>query len=466
MNLEQQIHGINNPQEFVRICNTVLNSKYQQDFQIIDGTRPDGGNDGYIISEKCILAIYCPVKPENRTDKDYREKIAGDLKKAKDLHLSEKFEVKKWTFITPGKLSNDMLVYLKAQAKECGFEGNHLEATFLAEEFYKKEYLSKGFPDLQVLSIDSKLEEIKKILGSLTGTSKNDFLESGQVYVPQEKEFNPKKDVKAVFEILKTEQTDKSKIQLKSIFYKTSDLIAQVNAVLGLLKWYDPMEDKDDDMIEWCNQGIRIAVILKEKTLKAIFLSNKGVFLSGKWSKIDMETAFSIKTGNMIGIPIISENQRQQAIEQLRLLEKDFLDSFKEAIDIGLELKDAIILAQICLNVGQAAGGRYIHLNALGVKERAEGEKALSKKSLLSAKDLYAAVGYELGVGYALHNLANQLHTFGDKEEAVELNKIVIRIAEKYHDTSLLQTAHWLKESVETGVTPDYVHGERRERRK
>lgn len=466
MNLDQQIRCINNPQEFVDICNTVLNSKYQTDFQIIDGARPDGGNDGYIISEKCILAIYCPVKPENKTDKNYREKIAGDLKKAKDLHLNGKLEVKKWTFITTGKLSNDMLIYLKAQAKECGFEGNHLEATFLAEEFYKKGHLLKKFPNLQVLSIDSKLDEINKRLDSLTSTEKNDFLESGQVYIPEKKEFIPKEDTKAVFEILKTEQAEKSKTQLKSIFYKTSDLIAQVNAVLGLLKWYDPVEDKDEDMIGWCDQGIRIAEILNEKTLKAIFLSNRGVFLSGKWSKIDMETVFSIKAGNMIGISIISESQRQQAIEQLSLLEKNFLGSFKEAIDIGLESKDGFILAQICLNIGQAASGRYIHLNALGVRERADAEKALSKKSLISAKDLYTAIGYELGVGYALHNLANQLHTFGDKEEALELNKIVFGIAEKYNDTSLLQTAGWLKVSLDTGKVPDYVHGERRERKK
>jgi hypothetical protein len=317
-----------------------------------------------------------------------------------------------------------------------------------------------------ILSIDSKLDEINKRLDSLTSTGKNDFLESGQVYIPEKKEFIPKEDTKAVFEILKTEQAQKSKTQLKSIFYKTSDLIAQVNAVLGLLKWYDPEEDKDEDMIGWCDQGIRIAEILKEKTLKAIFLSNRGVFLSGKWSKIDMETALSIKAGNMIGISIISESQRQQAIEQLSLLEKNFLGSFKEAIDIGLESKDGFILAQICLNIGQAAGGRYIHLNALGVRERADAEKALSKKSLISAKDLYTAIGYELGVGYALHNLANHLHTFGDKEEALELNKIVFGIAEKYNDTSLLQTAGWLKESLDTGKVPDYVHGERRERKK
>lgn len=84
----------------------------------------------------------------------------------------------------------------------------------------------------------------------------------------------------------------------------------------------------------------------------------------------------------------------------------------------------------------------------------------------MHAKELYSAIGYELGVGYAIHNLANNLCTFGEKKEALELNKIVIEIAKKYKDSSLLQTASWLKEILATGKIPDYVHGERRERKK
>ncbi|MDP2941132.1 MAG: hypothetical protein Q8N85_02605, partial [Candidatus Omnitrophota bacterium] len=84
----------------------------------------------------------------------------------------------------------------------------------------------------------------------------------------------------------------------------------------------------------------------------------------------------------------------------------------------------------------------------------------------LHAKELYSAIGYELGVGYAIHNLSNQLNIFGETEEAKELNKKATEIAKKYNDSSLLQTAKWLGESLATGKTPDYVHGERRERKK
>ncbi|MCK5615697.1 hypothetical protein KAR91_78265 [Candidatus Pacearchaeota archaeon] len=465
MDLEEQIRQINNPQEFVKICNTIFTEMYRDDFQVIEGTRSDQGNDGYITSEKRILAIYCPVKPENRTDRDYRRKINSDLEKAEQLKESGKLEIKKWTFITPGKLSNNVILHLKNKAKEFNFEGNHLEATFLANELYRNRHLLEKFPSLHIPTIESKLDEILKEL------KKN---HKEEITVPVDKKIYEKKvskyerseDLKKVFEILGKEQTETSKTELKSIFYKTTDKIAQVNAILGLLNWYDPLENRNSDMIEWCNEGIRLSDMLENKTLRAIFLASKGVYLSGMWSKEDMETASIIRAGNMIGLQVISEEQRQEKIKELHQLEEQFTNAFKEAMEIAIELKNANVLAQVCLNIGQAAGERFIHLNALGVKNQADREKVLSKRMLLHAKELYSAIGYELGVGYALHNLANQLCAFREKEEALKLNKIVIEIAKKYNDVSLLQTANWLKETLTTGKIPDYVHGEKRERKK
>jgi hypothetical protein len=69
--IEDQIATMCNPQEFTRLCNSIFTSIYGDDFQVIDGTRSDEGNDGYVRSEKRILAIYCPIKPGKKTDSDY-----------------------------------------------------------------------------------------------------------------------------------------------------------------------------------------------------------------------------------------------------------------------------------------------------------------------------------------------------------------------------------------------------------
>lgn len=54
MDLEEQIRLMNNQQEFVKIVNTVFVSLYKDEFQVVDGSRQDEGNDGYIRIEKRI----------------------------------------------------------------------------------------------------------------------------------------------------------------------------------------------------------------------------------------------------------------------------------------------------------------------------------------------------------------------------------------------------------------------------
>lgn len=412
-----------------------------------------------------FFAMHCPIKPENKTDQDYRNKILGDLKKAKKLHDTGKLKVKKWTFITPGKLSNEVIVYLKRKAKEFEIEGSHLEATFLANEFYRNKHLIEKFPRLSIPSIESKLDEIHKDIKELKKTHKEEvtFPVTDKKFEGQRKN-KQSEDLKRIFQILSNPQTETSKEELRTIFYKTLDRIAQVNAVLGLLNWHDPLEDKDEDMVELCNQGIRLADASKSKVLRANFLAAKGTYLSSIWAKKDMETAYTIKAGNLIGLQMLSEEQKQGTITELRLLEEQFTNAFSEAVDIAIEINNANVLAQVCLNIGQAAGGRYIHLKALNV-QRAEREKVLSKRMLLHAKELYGAIGYELGVGYAILNLANQLCIFGEKTEAVALNNEATKIGIKYNDLSLLQSTKWLKQTLTTGKVPDYIHGERRERK-
>jgi hypothetical protein len=68
MTLDELIAQTTNPQEFARLCNSVFSDIYGNSFQVIDGTRGDDGNDGYVASERRMLAIYCPVKPEQKTD--------------------------------------------------------------------------------------------------------------------------------------------------------------------------------------------------------------------------------------------------------------------------------------------------------------------------------------------------------------------------------------------------------------
>jgi len=130
MTLEEQIAQITDPQEFTRLCNSILTEKYGKAFQVIDGTRGDDGNDGYVITEKRMLAIYCPIKPERKTDADYLNKIRTDILKAKNLRDSGEYNIENWTFLTPRKLSNKVVTKLRQLGDSIGLDASHQESTF------------------------------------------------------------------------------------------------------------------------------------------------------------------------------------------------------------------------------------------------------------------------------------------------------------------------------------------------
>src|SRR3990167_6688716 len=143
MSLEEQIAETVDQMLFTRLCNSLFTAQHGHSYQVIDGTRGDEGNDGWLDAERRILAIYCPIKPERRTDADYRDKAYSDLKKAALLRDNKRYPVERWTFVTPRKLPNDLIVAIRKRAEELGLEANHVEATYLSGLLLKHPELVK-----------------------------------------------------------------------------------------------------------------------------------------------------------------------------------------------------------------------------------------------------------------------------------------------------------------------------------
>lgn len=160
ISFDEQIAQMSNPVEFVRLCNALLTAEYKYDFQIVDGTRGDEGNDGYIAADKCLIAIYCPMKPERRTDGDYIAKIKSDLAKIPSLQETGAYPIRRWAFVTPRKLSNKVLSVMRAEAKRAGIDAVQFESTYLANLLLKHKHLVPEFPALQTTDIDGKLTKI------------------------------------------------------------------------------------------------------------------------------------------------------------------------------------------------------------------------------------------------------------------------------------------------------------------
>ncbi|MEW8351074.1 MAG: hypothetical protein AB2689_17215 [Candidatus Thiodiazotropha taylori] len=461
MTLEEQIAQFTDPQEFTRLCNTIFMEKYGNDYQVIDGTRSDDGNDGYVISEKRLLAMHCPVKPERKTDADYLKKIRGDIAKAQELRDSGAYEIDNWSFVTPRKLSNRVIVEMRQQAESIGFKATHTESTFLATELAKNRHLISQFPYLHIQDVDSKLDEILGLLKERNITEEQSEKEIDDNHVYKGEAIN-QEELNKVIEIRERPRDDNTKPELRALYYQSTDSTVKLNSLLGILDNFDPVEDDANDVVQLCNQGIAISESIGADSVKAYFLAQKGYLISFIYSKLDTDTTFQIMADIAIGFQSITEEYRQSVLARLAALENEFDTAFSEAVSLSKSKNDYYTLAAVLVFIGSAAGQRGLYLQNLDAKDRASSERTVCKRALLAAKEIYEAFNDELNVANALFNLANQIRFFGEEKEAIDLTKRSLDVAEKYGDSILEQKAKWLIHSLETGEIPDYLARERR----
>lgn len=461
MSLEEQIAQTVDPVLFTRLCNSLFAAEYGHDYQPIDGTRGDEGNDGWLNSERRVLAIYCPLKPERRTDNDYRDKAFRDLEKAVLLRDNGRFPVQRWTFVTPRKLSNYVIVAIRKRAEAFGLEANHLEATYLSGLLLKHPELVKEFPDYQV----SQLEDLlKKALESPA------VREPKPSRAPEHDIFNylavKKAAVKdeALKEVIALrESTDRAagKRGLRALHYRSTNPLVQINAVVGLMDLFDPMADNLADLASLCESARSAAKRIDSKSAEAYLLAQRGYYQSFEFGRLVIERYTHMMAEQAIGLSLEDPGvvaERQKRLEQLS---KGYSEAFKGALELVQESKSGTAMAAVLISMGNAAGQRAMTLMQTGPKAAFEHERDVCKRSLLAAKDIYAQLGDEHEVANAQFNLANQIRFLGEVEEAKELVKAVIPVAEKYGDADLRKKADMLEERLRTGKIPNYTAGEK-----
>jgi hypothetical protein len=150
--------------------------------------------------------------------------------------------------------------------------------------------------------------------------------------------------------------------------------------------------------------------------------------------------------------------QRQRRLEQLS---RGYSEAFKSALELAQESKSGPATGAVLISIGNAAGQRALSLKQTGPEAAFYHERDVCKRALLAAKDIYAHLADEHQVANAQFNLANQIRFFDEIEEAKELVKGVIPVAEKYGDDDLLVKAKVLQKRLQTGEIPDYMAGER-----
>ena len=457
MTIERHISQYDNPQEFTRLCNAVFSAKYGDDYQVIDGSREDGGNDGLVTSEKRILAMYCPMKPEQRTDASYLRKIRGDLAKAASLRDSGKYEVENWTFITPRKMGNDVVCTMLAEARAVGIVAVHKDAGFLALEIQQRPYILRGFPDLALFDAGAFVKEkYEQAIQSGKIAPEADVANDGYVVL---REGDPTAFDTKVVDIRHNVELDPkmAKHQLRAILYEASDKLTQLNAIFGIADLYLPNVDDVNELLSTCEIGLEIAKGIQSKDAEAILRSIIGYWTSFQFGMQEMSYLANVMADDAIGMNLFTTTERQTCIEEMQVTSAKFQREFSTAAALAKEAGNPHVYVEVILRFANAAGQRAIYLLQFD-PERGRLQQDLCKRMLLGIKDFSLSVGFELSAANALFNLANHLRFFGEEVESGMLLPGIRNVAERFGDRRLMLKVEELGDRLKTGEIPDYLN--------
>jgi hypothetical protein len=458
MTLDELIAQMTNPQEFTRLCNSVFTDIYRDAFQVIDGTRGDNGNDGYVATERRMLAMHCPIKPEQKTDAVYLEKITADITKAAALKRDNKYEIEAWTFVTPRKLADDVIQKMRALGEQVGIRASHQESTFLANELYRRGHLLKGFPALQQIDLKFAIDELVK---TVAAKREGEAGQSSENLKPKAAAGDEAGEAR-LEDLASGLPSPEAKSELKAIVYAATDPILEVNATLALLHWFDPVDDDRNEFLGFARRGVDSAKRYGFTDAEALFHAYIAAFLLWDFNTGIVNAGLAVAADFLLPFSITPIEQTQQGLTRLRHLEENWKAETATAMGLIRESRDQSAVASVLVVLGSNMG-QLAHTQRL-VGENANADRFLAhcKALLMAAKDAYLAAGDDAGATNAIFNLANQLRWHGGRAEALALVKSIIPKAELHGNVVLVQKAKWLQHTLETGEIPDYAAGERR----
>jgi len=151
------IREIRDPDEFQRLSQLLLCAEYP-DTRIVNDSSGDGGMDAYVPSTQTLYAMYCPeVVP--RPKARYQEKIGSDLKKAVRLRDQLGYDIRRWIFLTPAPLEEELHRYIEEKARQAGFAtGVNQSEPHLLELLLRNPEVRPQFPKLVFPDLEAKLD--------------------------------------------------------------------------------------------------------------------------------------------------------------------------------------------------------------------------------------------------------------------------------------------------------------------
>ncbi len=458
-------------------------AEYGSNYQAVDDTRADQGNDGYIATKKMLFARHCFVKPASKTDVAIRAKMDSDFKKAIKLKKTGKLEIERWNFICNYQLPSSIIAEFVAKGKAEGIEVHITDSTEIASMLSRHDEVRNRFADFALPETGKKIdkvdENVTKILNVIEEAGRHTSDESPKEEsmpttirlrrsppdLPPEirDALKDDEDYKFLIDIQNLPLTKENKERVKAMAYSSSPY-ARISATDLLSNNYNPMEDSIEAYITMADNAIRDCQHVKSKAAEAVMTAEKLKFISHELV-LRFFSIFELDGYASIGLLMPELDTRPNLTEEFSKLDQERTTLMKQSLELAVEAGDAETLGDVHIRVADSAsnigstlkmaakqGGRYA--------ENADNQIHLAKLCYLDAQRYYEMSGNPNCALFAQHNLANLLRTIGEGETAIEIETKVVKKAKELKLEALAYNAQKVIDHTKAGKVPDYVNGE------
>lgn len=440
--------------EFQRFCSLLLTAEFT-DFQAIDGSGGDAGNDGHIASKKMLFAMYCPAKQP--TLQRHKKKVIEDLDKAVKLRDEDGYDIEFWTFVIPSDPSEKLSSYIRQEAADRGFKGLCWGETQLHERLMRHPQIKEAFPDLNYPEIESQIQELGKKIDSLIDTQKSSTPKEEAKTEPALPALHqPTARLIEAERLIYSGQKEEGLQELYRIKAKPVNDYERLWSLVILAQNQDALDFAK--VAAFCNEGIALAETIDDPEANALLKIELAFGLNFQWLEIDHQGYAENRMGNLAGVDTWSENAKKEIIAKLDALAAERNALIHESLEIARDKKLYRTLCWIYDRMGHAAGLRYIHYKSIvnmgttALCDMPPAEETLCRNCFEGSLRIARVLGGAEAAGTIILNYCQQLILFEDwtyatvlLEEAKELFK---------DDPSKLADVESLNEKVVGKMSP------------
>jgi hypothetical protein len=454
-----RIAEIRDPNLFQRLVRTLFAAERGHNFQIVDDSSGDRGNDGYDAEAGILLAIYCPEKgmDAQRT----LEKGRTDLKKAVQLLTDAAYVFNKWYFVTPQPLLEKTQATLRAEALSHGLSATFTSAENLETIFLAHPDLHDLFPELTYPRIQEALREVSVKLDRIEEHLSSPTIVSASAKVDAEAPPEKEADLGYTATLFAGFQSDEltriqealagggdaARFELERYRLQATSVRDRLVALMIECE-YEQDQLNFPGLEKFAKEGWELAQSIGAKAEAAVFGARLG--LARKMVLVAREFDLYSRLGTMgiTGAPLVSTEEAERYDRDVPKAKAAVDELFRQAHLFAKESRNLLSLFTVALLYASSVTQGIFPLRIPG---REKLDPSIPKDIEHAIEVVHSAYDLAISIATALNskrltamaftNYANDLRTFGDERRALHHAQYALRLAKELGDAEQLTKA-------------------------